>query len=233
MAICATTMPVRRRAACRPPLVPRPPPLSTGMRSARRIPARGASPQKSVATVAAASVISIARPSTAISSMRGMSPGEAAMKARTPTVASTMPSRPPATANTALSVSRYLTIRPWAAPRAERTPSSRARAVARTRARLATSAHARRKTSTTAPTSTASAGRTFPTSCSWRGVRFAPKPESVAGYAAARRCAMIVKRLRAWSRETPGLSRAIVRESAWLPRWFKPARLYTTAVNGR
>ena len=68
-----------------------------------------------------------------------------------PTIESPRPSIPPTAASSTDSVSSWPTSRPRAAPRAERTASSRFRAVARVSRRLATFAQA---ISSTKPTAT-------------------------------------------------------------------------------
>jgi len=98
--------------------------------------------------------------STWISSKRGKSVGASAGTAAVNTHPIRIPSVPPSIAITRLSVNSCRTSLARAAPRAERTASSRPRSQPRDRKRLATFAHAINSTSITAAASTSSAGRT-------------------------------------------------------------------------
>ena len=109
-------------------------------------------PNTTPTTSAAARPNSTTRTSNAGVTAAGNSPGGisagAALRIAAPTP---MPSVPPRTASTRLSVSSCLMMRPRAAPSADRTAISRVRAVARASSRLATFAQHRSSTKPTTP----------------------------------------------------------------------------------
>ncbi len=127
------------------------------------------------------------------------------MSAATIHRANTSPSRPAASASSALSVTSCETSRRRLAPSAARTPSSLVLALARASRRFATLAHAISSTSATAPASRFSVGRVAPTSCSCSGTTIAPLPSLETGYACSSRAATAVISACARSRPTPFL----------------------------
>ena len=120
-----------------------------------------------------------------------------------------MPSIPPSTASTRLSVSSCLMMRPRAAPSADRTAISRVRAAARASSRLATFAQHRSSTKPTTPSRNIDVvAKSLPTMPARTGSTITPVPLFASGYACASRSAMTFSSACAASIVTPGFSRA-------------------------
>ncbi len=96
---------------------------------------------------------------------RQISEGEPQAAPRKPNQATAIPSAPPASDSTVLSVSSWRTMRPRLAPSAARIPNSRWRAVERASSRPATFAHAISNTRITAPNGSGTVPLTSPTIC--------------------------------------------------------------------
>ena len=105
MAISATTSAERRRRCPAGSLAPRPPLLSTSLRSRREARNAGTRPKPIPVARASATAKPTARASTATSVARGSVSGASARSARRPTFASSTPRSAPAAASRTLSVS--------------------------------------------------------------------------------------------------------------------------------
>ncbi len=124
----------------------------------------GASPKRRPHRSEAASANKSTCQSSCTSSARGKLPGQNFTNGRIPTAANKMPSMPPESPKTALSVRHWRINRPRPAPSATRIASSRSRETARASSKLATFTHAINSTRLTAPSSNHRVDRTFPTS---------------------------------------------------------------------
>ena len=151
---------------------------------------------------------------------RGKSAGRVASSARSPQVAVTVPSRPPAPARIRLSTVSWCARCHRRAPNASRTLISRSRPSARMSNRFATLAQAISRTSKTVANKTCNRGRIRPTVCSCRGVTVALCPAFMAGFSAAVTAAMLIISARALSNPTPGRKRA----TTWKSRPLYSAR---------
>ena len=201
------------------PARPAPPPPSTAPRwpRARAIGtcdrrSDGPSPKSTVVRTTNPSANRNAGRSNAMPSRRGRFGGASHRSRSTPHAATARPARPPPTASTRFSVSRYETTPRRPDPSAVLTASSFWRAAPRTSTRLATFAHAMSSTIATAASSTISARRTSPTSRSRSVVTSTVTLVLAAGYAASRDAAIAVSSARAASTVAPSASRAMALE---------------------
>ena len=123
----------------------------------------GARPNRTPLASETPSANSSTRQSSPTSSARGRLPGQNATNGRRPIAARAIPSTPPETPSTRLSVRHWRTRRPRPAPSATRMASSRSRETARASMRLAMFTQAISSTRLTAPSSSHSVPRTSST----------------------------------------------------------------------
>ena len=147
-ATSATTSALRVRRC--PPAVRREPSCRSWFGSLRAACSAGINPKASPISVVTPNAKANTVPSTAMESTRGSSGGLSAMSARTPSIATTMPSTPPNAARSMLSVSSCRISRPRPAPSAVRSANSPRRWTPRARSRFVTFTQAITSTSVTA-----------------------------------------------------------------------------------
>jgi hypothetical protein len=133
------------------------------------------------------------------------------------------------------SVRNERTSRRRLAPSAAFTATSLCRRAARARRRFTTFALATRRRKDTAPSSTTSAGRTWPTSCSWSGTTVASIIQVFSPYVARRSLAMALTSACALSRGTSSRSLAMAFQlcAVRLGRTGSSSRGTQTSVSGR
>ena len=154
-------------------------PVKTSERAAEMA---GASPKRTpVSRLSPIAKITIRR-SIATAAVRVRSRGANARRPATPARATPRPSNPPAAPSTRLSVIIWRTTRHRPAPIAERTASSRRRAVCRASNRFATFAHATASNKPTAPNSTYIELFTWYTMESRSGSKFTVQCRSNSGF---------------------------------------------------
>ena len=129
-----------------------------------------------------------------------------------------MPSAPPTTDSTTLSVSSCRTMRPRLAPSAARTASSPVRALARASSRFATLTQQVSRTMPTTPRNMSDVSSTSPPTYASRSDSSAmPRPAFVCGNSRARPAATVPSSACAASIATPGFSRPTA-DQMWTPR---------------
>jgi hypothetical protein len=208
-ATSADTSAARNRLRRAPPVVPRMPSASSGLRSGRTTAHAGASATTMPVKRAMPPVNVTTRQSIRTDSSLGMPAGARANRVAVADSISDSAAAAPAAPNSTPSTSVWRRSRRRPAPSAARTASSRFLVALRASSRLATFTQATRSTTPTPASRTRSSGRIAPTTCSCSGTSDAVQPLVSAGEACAISSNARRRSARARSTPTSSFSRPI------------------------